>query len=160
MRLETCIRKSLRMKAHFVTQVEALPDGGWVAHIDRLPGRRLCCGACGRPAAKVAPTRRPERRWRDLALRDQPLWLVYAPHRVWCPTCGLRVERIPWAEKWQRVTQGLAQAVATLARKLDWASVAAHFRLNWKTVCQRGGGGRPLGLGPPALGAPAPGGDR
>jgi transposase len=134
MRLETCIRKSLRMKAHFVTQVEALPDGGWVAHIDRLPGRRLCCGACGRPAAKVAPTRRPERRWRDLALRDQPLWLVYAPHRVWCPTCGLRVERIPWAEKWQRVTQGLAQAVATLARKLDWASVAAHFRLNWKTV--------------------------
>jgi transposase len=134
MRLETCIRKSLRMKAHFVTQVEALPDGGWVAHIDRLPGRRLCCGACGRPAAKVAPTRRPERRWRDLALRDQPLWLVYAPHRVWCPTCGRRVERIPWAEKWQRVTQGLAQAVATLARKLDWASVAAHFRLNWKTV--------------------------
>ncbi len=134
MRLETCIRKSLRMKAHFVTQVEELPDGGLVAHVDRLPGRRLCCGECGRPAAKVAPTRRPERRWRDLALRDQPLWLVYAPHRVWCPACGLRVERIPWAAKWQRVTHPLARAVATLARQLDWSSVAAHFRLNWKTV--------------------------
>jgi transposase len=82
----------------------------------------------------VATTRRPERRWRDLALRDQALWLVYAPHRVWCPTCGLRVEQIPWAGKWQRVTHALFRAVATLARKLDWSAVADHFRLNWKTV--------------------------
>ena len=67
-------------------------------------------------------------------MRDQPLWLVYAPYRVWCPTCGLRVERVPWAEKWQRVTHALARAVATLARKLDWTSVATHFRVNWKTV--------------------------
>jgi len=134
MRLETFIRKSLRMKAHTVVKVEDLPGGGLVAQVDRLPSRRLCCGECGRPAAKVAATRRPARRWQDLALRDQPLWLVYAPHRVWCSTCGLRVERIPWAEKWQRVTHALVRAVATLARKLDWASVAAHFRLNWKTV--------------------------
>ena len=122
------------MKAHTVVQVEEQPDGGLVAHVERLPGRRLCCGECGCPATKVAATRRPARRWQDLALRDQPLWLVYAPHRVWCPTCGLRVERLPWAEKWQRVTHCLARAVATLARKLDWASVAAHFHLNWKTV--------------------------
>ncbi len=133
MRLETFIRKSLGMKAHTVVQVEEQPDGV-VAHVDRLPGRRLACGECGCPATKVATTRRPERRWQDLALRDQPLWLVYAPHRVWCPTCGLRVERVPWAEKWQRVTHSLARAVATLARQLDWSSVAAHFRLNWKTV--------------------------
>lgn len=134
MRLETFIRKSLGMKAHTIVQVKEQADGGLVAQVDRLPGRRLACGECGGPAVKVATTRRPARRWRDLALRDAPLWLVYAPHRVWCPTCGLRVERIPWAEKWQRVTHALARAVATLARKLDWASVAAHFRLNWKTV--------------------------
>ncbi len=134
MRLETFIRKSLGMKAHTVVAVEEQPDGGVVAHIERLPGRRLVCGECGHPARKVATTRRPARRWRDLALRDQPLWLVYAPHRLWCPTCGLRVERVPWAAKWQRVTHGLARAVATLARKLDWTSVASHFRVNWKTV--------------------------
>jgi transposase len=134
MRLETFIRKSLGMKAHTVVKAEDLPHGGLVAQIDRLPGRQLCCGECGRPAPKVAGTRRPERRWQGLALRDQPLWLVYAPYRVWCPTCGLRVERVPWAEKWQRVTHALARAVAILARQLDWTSVAAHFRVNWKTV--------------------------
>jgi len=42
------------------------------------------------------------------------------------------VERVPWA--WQRVTHALCRAVATLTRVLDWSSVAAHFRLNWKTV--------------------------
>ncbi len=134
MRLETFIRKSLGMKAHTVTQIEVLPEGGLLAQVERLPGRRLCCGACGRPVKRVAPTRRPERRWQDLALRTEPLYLRYAPCRVWCPTCGLRVERIPWAEKWQRVTHGLARAVARLARQLDWSSVAAHFRVNWKTV--------------------------
>ena len=63
MRLEALIRKSLRMKAHTVVHVEEQPDGGLVAHVERLPGRRLCCGECGRPAPKVAATRRPARRW-------------------------------------------------------------------------------------------------
>jgi len=134
MRMETFIRTSLGMKAHFVVRVEELPEGELLAQVDRLPGRRLQCGECGLPAAKVAKTRRPARRWRDLRVRDHVLWLVYAPHWVWCSTCGLRVEKIPWADKWQRVTHALFRAVAILARKLDWASVAAHFRLNWKTV--------------------------
>jgi transposase len=67
-------------------------------------------------------------------MREHLVELVYAPYRVWCHRCGLRVEQVPWAEKWQRVTHALARAVAQLARVLDWASVAAHFRLNWKTV--------------------------
>ncbi len=95
MRLETFIRKSLGMKAHTVTQIAVLPDGDLLAQVERLPGRRLCCGACGRPVKRVAPTRRPARRWQDLALRTEPLWLCYAPYWVWCPTCGLRVERVP-----------------------------------------------------------------
>lgn len=134
MRMETFIRKSLGLKAHTVVKVEELPDGGLVAQVERLGNRTLRCGECGLPAPKVAKTRRPARRWRDLGLRDQPLWLVYAPHRVGCPRCGLRVEKIPWADKWQRVTHALFRAVATLARHLDWSSVAAHLQLNWKTV--------------------------
>ncbi len=134
MRLETRPRKSLGMKAHTVTHVEEQPDGSLVAQVECLPGRRLACGACGRPPSQVADTRRPARRLHDLSVRDQPLWPIYAPAWVRCPICGLRVERIPRAEKWQRATHSLARAVATLARKLDWRSVAAHFRLNWKMV--------------------------
>jgi len=136
MRLETLIRKSLRLNAPTVGNTEELPGGGRLAHVDRLPGRRLCCGEGGRPAGKVATTRWPDRRGRDLTLREAPLWRVYAPPRVGCSPCGLRVERTPWAEKWQRGTPALARAVATLARTRDWASVAAPFRLNGKTVAR------------------------
>lgn len=135
MRMETFIRKALRLKAHTVVRVEADEAAGeLVVHLERLGHRRLRCGACGLEASRVAPTRRPLRRWRDLAMREHLVELRYAPYRVWCPRCGLRVERVPWADPWQRVTHALARAVATLARVLDWTSVAAHFRLNWKTV--------------------------
>ena len=67
-------------------------------------------------------------------MREQAVQLVYAPYRVWCETCGLRVERVPWAASWHRVTHALARAVAWLARELNWEAVATYFRLNWKTV--------------------------
>ena len=135
MRMETFIRRALRLKAHTVVKVEEDETAGeLVVHLDRVGHRRLRCGECGREARRVAPTRRPVRRWRDLAMREHLVELVYAPYRVWCRRCGLRVEQLPWAAKWQRVTHALARAVAALARELDWAAVAAHFRLGWKTV--------------------------
>ena len=60
--------------------------------------------------------------------------LAYQPYRVRCGHCGVRVEQVPWAAQWARVTTALARAVALLARKLSWAEVAAHFGLDWKTV--------------------------
>jgi len=133
--METFIRKSLGLKAHTVVKVEEREaEQELVVYVERLGQRRLRCGECGLEAKQVAPSRRPARRWRDLAMREHLVELVYAPYRVWCQRCGLRVERIPWAAKWQRVTHALARAVAQLARVLDWASVAVHFRLNWKTV--------------------------
>jgi transposase len=135
MRMETFIRKGLRLKAHRVVEVqedEAAQE--LVIRLDRHEHRRLRCGECGRLARGIAPGRRPARRWRDLALREHVVVLVYAPCRVRCPHCGLRVERVPWADKWQRVTHALARAVAALARELTWSAVADHFRLNWKTI--------------------------
>jgi len=48
--------------------------------------------------------------------------LAYQPYRVRCGRCGVRVEQVPWAAQWARVTTALARAVA------------AHFGLDWKTV--------------------------
>lgn len=135
MRIATFIRKALGLKAHRVVKVEEDEAAKTlIVHLDRREHRRLRCGECGRTAWRVAPARRPARRWRDLAMREHILELVYAPCRVWCAPCGLRVERIPWADKWQRVTHALARGVAGLARELTWRAVAQHFRVNWKTV--------------------------
>lgn len=132
MRLETFIRKSLRLKAHTVTEVQERPDGVLV-RIDRIQGRRVRCGACGRRTPRVVH-RQSERRWRDLSLRDRSLTLTYRPCRVRCWFCGVRVEKVPWAARWQRVTDALLASVARLSRMLSWKEAASHFRLDWKTV--------------------------
>jgi len=132
MRMETFIRKSLRLKAHTVTEVEERPDGVLV-RIDFIRGRRVRCGGCGRLTSRVVH-RRAERRWRDLSLRDRPLTLAYMPCRVRCRSCGVRVEKVPWASRWQRVTDALLEAVARLSRMLSWKETAGHFKLDWKTV--------------------------
>ena len=78
--------------------------------------------------------RREERRWRSLSTRDKAFRIVYPPFRVLCPRCGLRVEGVPWARRWERVTQALTQAVALLVKKLSFKEVAEYFGLDWKVV--------------------------
>ena len=51
-----------------------------------------------------------------------------------CPRCGVRVEEFPWAEPWARVTTALSNAVAVLARELNWQGTAREYGLNWKSV--------------------------
>jgi transposase len=132
MRLESFIRKSLHLKAHTVTEVQERPDE-MLVRIDWIPGRRVRCGACGRRARRVVH-RQAERRWRDLSLRDRSLTLTYRPCRIRCRVCGVRVEKVPWASRWQRITDALLASVARLSRMLSWKETAGHFRLDWKTV--------------------------
>lgn len=133
MRLETCIRRGLGLKAHRVARVRE-KDGWLIAEIERCPGRLLRCGECCREADAARPKPGPVRQWRDLSVRDQPLVLHYAPVEVRCRRCGLRAEKLPWADRWQRVTHALALAVSTLSRELSWSKTAEHFGLDWKTV--------------------------
>lgn len=132
MRLEHCIRRWLGLRRHFVRAVEEA-DGELVAHVEPIAGRLPRCGCCGR-AVRRTKGRTRLRRWRDLMIRHLPLVIAYTPRRVNCANCGVRVERVPWADRWSRVTASLGRAVAVLARKADLSTVAGHYALNWKTV--------------------------
>ncbi len=132
MRLEHCIRRWLGLSAHRVRHVEE-SDGELVAEIEAIEGRRPWCGCCGQQVQRTkGRTRR--RYWRDLKIRHLPLVIAYTPRRVVCPACGVRVEQIPWADRWSRVTKSLARAVAELARRTDLSTVASQYALHWKTV--------------------------
>jgi len=133
MRLESCIRKGLRLKAHRVREVREEEPTLLVAEVVRIDGRRLRCGNCSLPSSRIHSRGKP-RLWRDLRVRDQELVLRYAPVRVKCRRCGPRAEKLPWADKWQRITTAMAQAVAKLSRELAWKATARHFGLDWKSV--------------------------
>jgi len=132
MRVETCIRKGLGLKAHRVREVRE-DAGQLVAEIERIDGRPLTCGRCSRRTRRIH-SRRPPRKWRDLRVRDQSLVLTYSPCRVQCIVCGPRVEHVPWAERWQRITTALSLALARLSRELSWKKTALHYGVDWKTV--------------------------
>jgi len=78
-----------------------------------------------------------------------PLWgikvfLVYAPRRVDCPTCGVRVEHMPWALGKHlelaefALTQTYARFLARWARRLCWKEVAEVFHTSWESVFRSG----------------------
>lgn len=132
MRLEHCIRRWLGLVAQRVRKVEE--DGGrLVAELEAVEGRLPRCGCCGRQVRRTKGLTR-RRLWRDLKIRHLPLVVAYTPRRVVCPDCGVRVEKVPWADRWSRVTKSLSRVVAQLARRAGLSTVADEYQINWKTV--------------------------
>jgi transposase len=58
----------------------------------------------------------------------------FTEYRVKCPTCGLKVESLPWVARYARVTVPLASLVAELCKAMTNKAVAALQALNRKTV--------------------------
>lgn len=120
------------MKAHRVREVRE-EEGRLVAVVEWIEGRLLRCGNCSLRSDRVHGRQR-EREWRDLRIREQELVLRYAPLRVRCRRCGARVEKLPWADRWQRITRALLRSIAQLSRVLSWKETAQHYAVDWKTV--------------------------
>jgi transposase len=73
-----------------------------------------------------------------------PLWgllvfFLYAPRRVQCPQCGVKVEEIPWANGKSPLTTSYCWFLAGCAKRLSWQEVADSFKTTWHhvfTACQ------------------------
>jgi len=57
--------------------------------------RRAVCSGCG--WCGPGHDRLPTRRFEFVPLWGMKVFLVYAPRRVGCSRCGVKVERLPWA---------------------------------------------------------------
>jgi transposase len=68
-----------------------------------------------------------------------PMWgykvfFVYAPRRVECLDCGIRVEKMPWVHGKRQLTDSYAWYLASWAKKMSWQEVAKAFRSTWDHV--------------------------
>jgi len=115
------------------------PVGGFVAadvrvviHVERRWTSR--CAHCGAITAKVHE-RLDARRWRDLPWAGRVAEIEYAPVRVACTRCrSTGVERLAWADPYQRQTQRYQQHLALQAASMPVTHVAALNGLDWGTV--------------------------
>ena len=95
-------------------------------------GSRPFCSGCGRRGDT----------YDRLAVRSftfVPLWalavvMIYAPRRVNCRRCGVRVELLAWADGKKRITNAHALFLARWGRRLSWKEVATIFSTSWDTV--------------------------
>lgn len=60
------------------------------------------------------------------------LW--YAPWRVDCGKCGVRVEAVPWAHHDSRFTEAFEEMAAYLAQVTDQTQVSRMLGISWETV--------------------------
>jgi len=130
MRVTTVLRRVLGVSRTSVTGVD-LEEKGLVVGV--APGnRRPRCGGCGRRAPGY--DRVDVRDWRHLGIGSVRVWLRYAPRRVECSVCGVRVERVLWAASGSLFTLAFEEMVAYVAQGTDQTKVTKLMGIAWQTV--------------------------
>jgi len=99
--------------------------------VERANSRPVCSN-CRRPGAGY--DRLPRRRFEFVPLWGIKVFLVYAPRRVNCHDCGVRVEFMPWALGKRPLTKAYGWFLASWAKRLSWKEVAVVFRSSWDSV--------------------------
>ncbi|MCP5069465.1 MAG: ISL3 family transposase [bacterium] len=94
---------------------------------------RVCCSGCGRRCG-IYDTSREPRRFQFVPLWGIRVWFEYAMRRANCPRCGVKVERVPWAEGKSPVTTSFATFLASWAKRMSWQEVARTFQTTWECV--------------------------
>jgi len=91
------------------------------------------CSGCGKRGGTYDTAREPRRFW------FVPLWglrvfFLYSMRRVNCRSCGVKIERVPWAEGKSPVTTSFAWFLAHWAKRMSWKEVATSFHTSWECV--------------------------
>lgn len=90
------------------------------------------CSRCGEQRPGYDTLR--SRSFAFVPLWGLPVFFFYAPRRVQCPTCGIKVEQLPWAVGKSHLTLSYAWFLAAWCKRLSWKEVAEVFKTSWDTV--------------------------
>jgi transposase len=136
MQLKTIFNRVTEYKPFVVEHVEMVEHESQlrieIAMRARGNGEPVCSG-CGErcPGHDTQPT---ARRFEFVPLWMIPVVLIYRMRRVECPTCGVKVERVPWAEGKNRLTTAYQWFLAGWAKRMSWTDVATSFHVSWDHV--------------------------
>ena len=136
MQLKTLLNACHRLKGFVYRSVGFQSVKGRLcvaAEIAPRKGSKPICSGCGCKAARY--DRRDEGRLFDFV----PIWgfksyFKYRMRRVHCRACGVKVERVPWAEGKSPITKPYELFLAQWARRLSWKQVAEAFHTSWDSV--------------------------
>jgi hypothetical protein len=97
--------------------------------IERRGIRRYECSGCRRRTWRVRD--RAERTWDDLPWAEHRVTLVYQQRRIYCRTCGIRTERIAFADPKARITRRFRQLIGLDCQSMPTSHAAVHHGVSW-----------------------------
>jgi len=100
--------------------------------VPRKNSRAICSG-CATPAPGYDCSKEP-RLFQFVPMWGLLVFLSYYMRRVDCPRCGVKVEKVPWADGKSQMTHVYQIFLARWARMLSWKETAAAFRTTWDNV--------------------------
>ncbi len=130
MRITTLWRRLVDVMSIFVIAVRW--DGRALVLDVRPRWLKPRCGECGQCAPGY--DRCGSRRWRSLSFGRTIVYLEYALRRVDCRDCGVRVERVPWAEHASWFTRAFEELVAYHVQATDKTTVTKLLGISWEAV--------------------------
>ena len=130
MRATSVLRTLLAFQHTFVTGVHFEHDA---FVIDVAPSYKVPRCSCCKRKVKAGYDQRP-RTWRHLDMGGMLTLVRYAIRRVNCPKCGVKVEKVPWADPGSRFTLPFENQVAFLAQRCDKTAVTKQMRISWVSV--------------------------
>ncbi len=98
MQLKTILNRVQKIKSFVYGAVRWVEEDGEPTIEIEVRGRansRPECSRCGRRGPGYDTL--PQRRFEFIPFWGIKVFFLYAPRRVDCPCCGVKVERMPWA---------------------------------------------------------------
>jgi transposase len=136
MLLQTILNRVQRHKSFLYKKavlVENKADLALEVEIQPRSNSRAICSGCGQARPGYDREQQP-RRFQFVPLWGMAVIFLYAMRRVNCPQCGVKVERVPWAEGKNQLTTTYQIFLARWAKLLSWKQVARAFRTTWDNV--------------------------
>lgn len=135
MQLKTILNRVTDYKSFVFGKVRWLEGRSDALEIELQPranGRPVCSG-CGKVGPGYDQAREP-RRFEFVPLWGILVYFVYRMRRVDCPECGVKVERVPWAEGKDSLTTEYRWFLARWAQRMSWKEVSEAFHVSWDKV--------------------------
>jgi transposase len=135
MQLQTILNRVQRHRSFVYSKAAFREEVGGLAldvTVEARANSQAICSGCDRK--RPGYDRLPVRRFQFVPLWGIAVFFLYALRRVQCPRCGIKAERVPWADGKQQLTTTYQWFLARWAKRLSWQEVAKVFRTSWSTV--------------------------
>src|SRR5260370_27717588 len=117
----------LGLRDYRVEEMTLEPAGPFLRltiRIERRGVRRYVCSGCGRRTSRVRDV--TDRTWDDLPWADQRVTLQYRLRRLRCRACGIRTERVGFADPKARVTRRLRPRIGLDCQSMPTSHAAGR----------------------------------